>query len=159
MVGFRHPIHLYTSSVMVGANQLVHSFLGGKGLDIQQGTSVWVGSPKSTIIGRSWCTIKQVLGRSPIFVLFPNSSGLNLKIPVRSRLRYLNHPFTTLYNTNHLIYRGGGESTIFISHHIDWSTITRWHPKRLSYDTDMISHEDRPLPQKKYYLIYTCTFW
>ena len=32
----------------VGAKQLVHWFLGGKGLGIQQGTSVWVGSPKST---------------------------------------------------------------------------------------------------------------
>ena len=30
-----------------GANQPVHWFLGGKGLGIQQGTSVWVGSPKS----------------------------------------------------------------------------------------------------------------
>ena len=30
-----------------GANQHVHWFLGGKGLGIQQGTSVWVGSPKS----------------------------------------------------------------------------------------------------------------
>ena len=34
-------------SVRVGANQPVHRFLEGKGLDIQQGTSVWVGSPKS----------------------------------------------------------------------------------------------------------------
>ena len=32
---------------MAGANQPVHSFLGGKGLDIQQGTSVRVGLPKS----------------------------------------------------------------------------------------------------------------
>ena len=31
----------------VGANQPVPWFLGGKGLSIQQGTSVWVGSPKS----------------------------------------------------------------------------------------------------------------
>ena len=30
-----------------GANQFVQWFLGGKGLGIQQGTSVWVGSPKS----------------------------------------------------------------------------------------------------------------
>jgi hypothetical protein len=30
-----------------GANQPIHWFLGGKGLDIQQGTSIWVGSPKS----------------------------------------------------------------------------------------------------------------
>ena len=30
----------------VGAKQTVHSFLGGKGLGIQQSTSVWVGSPK-----------------------------------------------------------------------------------------------------------------
>ena len=29
------------------AKQPVHSFLGGKGLGIQQGTSVWVGSAKS----------------------------------------------------------------------------------------------------------------
>ena len=33
---------------MVGANQPVHWFLGGKGLGIQQGMSVWVGSPKSS---------------------------------------------------------------------------------------------------------------
>ena len=32
---------------MVGANQPIHSFLGGKGLGIQQGTSVWVDSPKT----------------------------------------------------------------------------------------------------------------
>ena len=31
----------------VGAKQPVHSFLGGKGLGIQQGTGVWVGSPIS----------------------------------------------------------------------------------------------------------------
>ena len=31
----------------VGAKQHVHWFLGGKGLGIQQETSVWVGSPKS----------------------------------------------------------------------------------------------------------------
>ena len=30
-----------------GANQHVHWFLGGKGLGIQLGTSVWAGSPKS----------------------------------------------------------------------------------------------------------------
>ena len=30
-----------------GANQRVHWFIGGKGLGIQQGMSVWVGSPKS----------------------------------------------------------------------------------------------------------------
>ena len=29
------------------AKRLVHWFLGGKGLGIQQGMSVWVGSPKS----------------------------------------------------------------------------------------------------------------
>ena len=32
---------------MAGVNQPIHWFLGGKGLGIQQGTSVWVGSPKS----------------------------------------------------------------------------------------------------------------
>ena len=31
-----------------GVNQSVHSFLGGKGLGIQQGTSVWVVAPKPT---------------------------------------------------------------------------------------------------------------
>ena len=30
-----------------GANQPVHWFLGGEGLGMQQGTSVWVGLPKS----------------------------------------------------------------------------------------------------------------
>ena len=29
-----------------GTNQLIHLFLGGKGLGIQQGMSVWVGLPK-----------------------------------------------------------------------------------------------------------------
>ena len=33
----------------LGTNQPVHWFLGGKGLGIQQGTSVWVGSPKSYV--------------------------------------------------------------------------------------------------------------
>ena len=37
---------------MVGAKELVHWFLGGKGLGIQQGTSVWVSLPKSQV-GRS----------------------------------------------------------------------------------------------------------
>ena len=32
----------------IGVNQPVHWFLGGKGLGIQQGMSVWVGLPKST---------------------------------------------------------------------------------------------------------------
>ena len=32
------------------AKQLVHSFLGGKGLGIEQGMIVWVGLPKS------WCS-------------------------------------------------------------------------------------------------------
>ena len=36
-------------SLWAGAKQPVHSFLGGKGLGIQQGTSVWVGSPKSSL--------------------------------------------------------------------------------------------------------------
>jgi hypothetical protein len=31
---------------MAGANQLVHWFLGGKGLGIQYKMSVWVGLPK-----------------------------------------------------------------------------------------------------------------
>ena len=34
--------------ISAGAKQPVHSFLGGKGLGIQQGTSVWVGLPKSS---------------------------------------------------------------------------------------------------------------
>ena len=37
--------------VRVGANQLVNWFFGGKGLGIQQGTSVWVGLPKSEVRG------------------------------------------------------------------------------------------------------------
>ena len=35
-----------------GAKQPVHWFLGGKGLGIQQGTSVWVGLPKSLHQGK-----------------------------------------------------------------------------------------------------------
>ena len=30
---------------LAGAKQSIHSFLGGKGLGIQQRTSVWVGRP------------------------------------------------------------------------------------------------------------------
>ena len=37
----------------VRAKQAVHSFLGGKGLGDQQGTSVWVGSSKSKV-GYKW---------------------------------------------------------------------------------------------------------
>ena len=33
--------------VRAGAIQPIHWFLGGKGLSIQQGTSAWVGLPKS----------------------------------------------------------------------------------------------------------------
>ena len=36
--------------VLVGTKQVVHWFLGGKGLGIQQRTSVWVGSPKTFIL-------------------------------------------------------------------------------------------------------------
>ena len=36
----------------VGANRPIYWFLEGKGLGIQQGTNVWVGSPKSC--GRGW---------------------------------------------------------------------------------------------------------
>ena len=42
----------------VGAKQLVHLFLGDKGLDIQQGTRVWVGSPKSDIKGIHYALYK-----------------------------------------------------------------------------------------------------
>ena len=45
---------------MVGANQPVHRFLGGKGLSIQQGTSVWVGSPKSNSHPKNSEVIKEV---------------------------------------------------------------------------------------------------
>ena len=38
----------YLSS-MAGAKQLVHLFIGGKGLGIQQWMSVWVGSPDFVI--------------------------------------------------------------------------------------------------------------
>ena len=33
----------------MGAKQIVHWFLGGKGLGTQQGTSVWVGSHESRV--------------------------------------------------------------------------------------------------------------
>ena len=36
---------------LAGANQPIHWFLGDKGLSIQQGTIVWVGSPKSLKLG------------------------------------------------------------------------------------------------------------
>jgi hypothetical protein len=38
---------LSTRRTRVGANQPGHWFLGGKGLGIPKGTSVWVGLPKS----------------------------------------------------------------------------------------------------------------
>ena len=38
----------YISKLKAGAKQPVHLFLGGKGLGIQQGKSVWVGLPKSS---------------------------------------------------------------------------------------------------------------
>ena len=45
----RIPTHVRVGwSDMVGANQPIHSFLGGKDACIQQRMSVWVGSPKST---------------------------------------------------------------------------------------------------------------
>ena len=44
-VCFRQPTMFW-----VGANQPVHKLLRGKGLGIQQGTSVWVGSPKSHVL-------------------------------------------------------------------------------------------------------------
>ena len=37
---------------MAGAKQPVHWFLGGKGLGIQNGPSVWVGLPKSWSNGK-----------------------------------------------------------------------------------------------------------
>ena len=40
-------IHIMTTLNLAEANQPVHWFLGGKGLGIQQETSVWVASPKS----------------------------------------------------------------------------------------------------------------
>ena len=41
------PHHVHYRDRRAGVNQPIHWFLGGKGLGIQQGTSVWVGSPKS----------------------------------------------------------------------------------------------------------------
>ena len=53
-----------------GVNQLVHWFVGGKGgLDIQQGTSVWVGSPKPY----DCLDVERVFGR-------PNDVGLQNNI-------------------------------------------------------------------------------
>ena len=50
-----------------GPTQLVHSFLGGKGLGTQQGTSIWVASSKSDDLG---------LG-TPCEVVSPNFHDLN----------------------------------------------------------------------------------
>ena len=44
--------YFYNTYQGAGAKQPVHWFLGGKGLGIQQGTSVWVGSPKRYQGGR-----------------------------------------------------------------------------------------------------------
>ena len=43
------PSTLFTTNLWAGANQPVHWFLGDKGVGIQQGTSVWVDSPKSNL--------------------------------------------------------------------------------------------------------------
>jgi hypothetical protein len=48
--GGEHNCRPCCSPYSVGANQLVHWFLGGKGLGIQLGTSIWVASPKSSIL-------------------------------------------------------------------------------------------------------------
>ena len=55
--------------IRAGVKQPVHSFLGGKGLDIQQGASAWVGSPESIIrhMGFKWLLLPismRCLGRS-----------------------------------------------------------------------------------------------
>ena len=47
MPGFATCKNGRTRQTMAGAKQPVHSFLGGKGLGIQQRTSVWVGPPTS----------------------------------------------------------------------------------------------------------------
>jgi hypothetical protein len=44
--------HVY--HVWAGTNQHVHWFLGGKGLGIQHGMSVWVGLPKSRVCVCVW---------------------------------------------------------------------------------------------------------
>ena len=56
--GFRLPtrnecMNWFVQIWPAGANQPIHSLLGGKGLGIQQGTSVWVGSPKYGRLGRT----------------------------------------------------------------------------------------------------------
>ena len=45
----REKINMLIANIKAGANQPAHWFLGGKGLGIQQGMSVWVGLPKSNI--------------------------------------------------------------------------------------------------------------
>ena len=40
---------LQSANILIWVNQPIHSFLGGKGLGIQQGTSVRVGSPQPAI--------------------------------------------------------------------------------------------------------------
>ena len=54
---WKTTVHILTYTVTVsklvivrpGRKQLVHWFLGGKGLGVHQGTSVWVGSPTSLL--------------------------------------------------------------------------------------------------------------
>ena len=43
---------------IAGANQPIHWFLGGKGLGIQQGTSVWFGLPNLWRMGVLPCTVQ-----------------------------------------------------------------------------------------------------
>ena len=49
-------VRYFTLRLRAGANQPVHWCLGGKGLGIQQETSVWVGSPKLRL--RDWRSIQ-----------------------------------------------------------------------------------------------------
>ena len=52
MVGAKQPVHSFLrgKGLEVEANQPVHYFLGGKALGSQQVTSVWVGSPESFVM-------------------------------------------------------------------------------------------------------------
>ena len=59
---------------MAGAKLPVHSFLGGKGLGVQQGMSVWVGLPKLLLHGL------QVCNRAPKGILVTVRSGASFTL-------------------------------------------------------------------------------
>ena len=89
----------------VGVNQPVHWFLGGKGLGIQQGTSVWVGSPKSS----TYLVCLPSLWKRP-WQSMPTSQPTYSRCPTLSRVEILENSIESLGNKcRKLMWLGAGE--------------------------------------------------